>query len=117
MTDSPKRVRKTRAQLDLASALRDFIKSPVKGGALETLCGLIAQYELKARFGTVIEAANVKQLERANTKANDTCRSCGNKLDESNRARVSGYQCLGCTREYKRLDTARRRALVKAATP
>jgi hypothetical protein len=117
MTEPTTRVRKTRDQLDLAALLRDFIKRPLSGNTLEALCADLVKYELAARFKGVIEAANAKEDARAEVKAKDICRGCRLKLDESNRARVDGYQCLECTRKYKREDAARRRALAKAATP
>ena len=117
MSTSTKRVPKNRAQLDLSAALRNFIKSPLKGLTLERLCRLIAEYELDARFLGTIESVKATETARAEVKAEDICRDCRVKLVDANRARVVGYQCLDCKRKYTRENAARRRAALKAAIP
>ena len=117
MIDGTKRIAKTRAQLDLAKALRNFIKSPLTGMTLEHLCSLIARYELDARFGAAVEETKTAETARAEVKAEKLCRDCRVRLDGSNRANVAGYQCVDCKRKYTREHAARRRALQKETTP
>ena len=115
-TSKPARRRRPKEHLAIQKLCRAFLAAPTSAGTLEALCAALVEYELRARLMARIAADDEESQQRAEVKALDLCRDCRVKLDTSNRAGVSGYQCITCKRQYEREYQRQRRAKQKAVS-
>jgi hypothetical protein len=108
-----KKARRSRDQLAVLKMCRDFLDQPAAPNRLELLCAALVQQELSARLRAIIAADKGDAAERAEVKELKICRHCRVKLDSTNSARVSGYQCLACKRKGHAVYVAGKRRAAK----
>lgn len=104
-----------RDQRKILRLCRVFLREPTKWQTMSALCEALASFELDAQFAQIYSANRETEADRAEVKELELCRDCRVKLDESNRAKVSGYQCVTCKRKAHAALMAKKRADKKSA--
>jgi ribosomal protein L37AE/L43A len=90
---------------------------PIGHGNLSGLCEALTSYEMNAQFTRIYAVNRDAEAVRAEVKDQELCRVCMVKLDATNRAKVTGYQCIACKRKAHAAYVAKQRADRKAAVP
>jgi hypothetical protein len=104
-----------REQRKILRLCRGFLREPAKWQNMAELCGALTSFELDVRFAQVYSTTRASEADRAEVKELELCRDCRVKLDATNRANVSGYQCLTCKRKAHATFMAKQRADKKEA--
>ena len=114
-TKAPSPVPLTKVQKRVLKLCRSFLREPTSRGTLSNLCEALTSFELDAQFAKIYATNRGIETVRAEVKDLEICRDCRVKLDASNRANVSGYQCVTCKRKAHSVYVAQQRATKKAA--
>lgn len=107
----------TKEQRRVLKLCRSFLRVPIGNGNLSNLCEALTSFEMNAQFARIYAVNRDAEAVRAEVKDQELCRVCLVKLDATNRAKVTGYQCITCKRKAHAAYVAKQRAEKKAIEP
>lgn len=114
-TKAPPPLPLTRAQRGVLKLCRAFLREPTRRVTLSNLCAALTSFQLEAQFADIYATNRAEEAARAEVKDQELCRVCRVKLDATNRAKVTGYQCQPCKKKAHATLMAKYRAEKKAS--